>query len=118
MSAITFTMGSGGVPAGHYNVEFLGCEPFESGNQEYGPGFLFKFKVLGGTHDGEETSRITGAKCSPKSALGKLLSAMSGGKLATGAVVNPSDYIGKRFMAIVEETDSGSTRVGSVIPVA
>ena len=42
---------------------------------------------------------------------------VKGGKLTTGQTVNPSDYIGKRFMAIVEETDSGSTRVGSVIAV-
>jgi len=75
------------------------------------------FIVIGGKFDGAETSRFTSAKMTLKSALGKIASGLAGRKLDIGDDFDPANYVGKEYLAIVEETESGSTRVGSLLPV-
>ena len=112
---MSFEMGSGGVPAGHYTVKFTGAEPWKENEEKYGVGTLFRFEVVGGDHDGEETSRITGAKLTPKSALAQILKGLRGNKIERGETVDPSDFTGQRYVAIVKETETGSTRVESIV---
>ena len=110
-----FEMGSGGVPAGQYEVEFVSATPWEEHADKYGPGTLFQFRVVGGDHDGVEVGRITGARLTPKSALAGILTGLRGSKIERGETVDPQDFVGRRYFAIVKETDSGSTRIESIV---
>ena len=111
----TLTMGSGGVPAGAYTVELVAVEPWTENSDKYGDGIVFKFKVLGGEHDGVETSRITGSRLTPKSALKRILMGLKGGDIEVGEKIEPQAFVGRRYMAVVQETDSGSTRVETLL---
>lgn len=101
-----------GLPIGSYAAKFSAVEPFEN---EYGPGVKLIFEVLQGEHQGQTSSRICSAKLSPKSNLYKFLQAFKGGKLEPGEQVDLLSFIGQTGMMVVEQTDSGSTRVGSFI---
>jgi hypothetical protein len=115
MGNMLFEMRSGGVPAGHYTVTFKGAEPWRENVEKYGVGTLFRFEVVGGDHDGEETSRITGSKLTPKSALAQILTGLGGRKIERGETIDPNSFVDQRYFAIVKETESGSTRVESIV---
>ena len=106
-----FTMQNGGVPAGNYQVVFVGAEAFGDASSEYGPGVLLKWRVTTGEHDGAEPRRIVSAKLSPKSNLFKFVSALKGSKPESGEEIDLESFSGTKGMAIVAETESGSTRV-------
>jgi hypothetical protein len=110
-----FTMEASGIPVGSYRVRFETWET--SVHDQYGDRVRFVFTVIGGEHNDAETSRFTSAKMTLKSAMGKIASGLAGHKLDLGEDFDPADYVGKEYLAIVEETESGSTRVGSVLPV-
>ena len=112
---MSFTVKSSGVPVGSYRVRFVRWE--QSTHDEYGERVLFVFVVIGGPENGEETSRFTSAKLTQNTALGKIAFGLAGRKLEKGDDFNPDDYIGQEYLAIVEETKSGSTRVSSLLPV-
>jgi hypothetical protein len=101
-----------GVPAGGYAAEFLGAEAFEN---EFGPGVRLKWKVLDGEHGGAEASRIVSQKLSPKSNLYRFVKSLKGDDITAGEEVDLQSYAGTRGMIVVEETDSGATRVGSFL---
>ena len=105
MSDMKFTMGSAGIPVGSYQAEFIGGEPYRENVEKYGEGVLLKWRVVDGIHNGEETSRITSRKLSPKSALGKLAVAMKGEPIARGEDFDVNEYVGTRGCVLVEETD-------------
>ena len=112
---MSYTMKASGIPIGSYRVRF---ETWETGvHEQYGERVRFVFIVIGGEHAGAETSRFTGAKMTPKSALGKIASGLAGRKLEMGDEFDPKDFVGREYLAIVEETESGSTRVSSLLPV-
>jgi hypothetical protein len=106
-----FVMKSGGIPVGNYQAEFISAEPFEDNNDKYGPGVLLRWRVIGGDHADEETSRIASAKLSPKSALGKLAVQLKGSKIESGERFQFDDFVGVKGLINVEETESGGTRV-------
>jgi len=112
----TLTMKASGVPVGGYEAEFVEWE--QSVHEQFGDRIGFRFRVIGGAHDGTETTRFTGAKLSPKSALAKVLSGLAGQKIEVGDSVDPDKFVGKRYMVVVEETESGATRVESILPTA
>lgn len=114
--SLQFQIESGGstVPTGAFRVKFIGVEDFN--HDEFGDGLRFQFEVIGGDHAGEETSRVTGIRPTPKNALGKMLAGLTGGGLEVGQDVDLEACVGKEFLANVAETKSGSTRVESVIP--
>lgn len=118
--SMQFTMGTGGVPAGTYAARFAGIEPYLENQEKYGPGVSLKFVVIGGDHDGAEASRICSQKLSPKSALAKLAVAIKGAPIAPGESFSFDQYVGVLGTIVVEETDSGSTRVSAFFrsPVA
>lgn len=109
-----FTMGTGGVPVGAYEAEFVGAEPYTENVEKYGPGVLLKWRILDGEeHAGDETSRICSQKMSPKSALGKFAIAIKGSPIATGDTFAFACHVGVTGIVILEETDSGGTRVST-----
>lgn len=110
-----FTMTAGGVPVGSYQGEFIGVEPFEGGSTDYGPAVLLKWRIIGGEHDGSEATRVASKKFSPKSTLAKLAVALKGSAIAPGEAFSFATVVGTRGMLLVEETDSGSTRVSTFI---
>lgn len=101
-----------GVPVGGYAAEFAGAEAFEN---EFGPGVKMKWKILNGDHQGTEATRIVSQKLSPKSNLCKFVKSLKGSDIAAGEVIDLQSYVGVRGMVVVEETDSGATRVGSFL---
>ena len=108
-----FTMqNTTGVPAGPYSAEYIRAEEFEN---DYGPGIKLRFKVLDGEHAGEEATRIVSQKLSPKSNLAKFVRALKGGEIEPGEEVDLQSYVGTRGLVVVEEVDSGATRVASFL---
>ena len=102
-----FTMKASGVPVGGYRAKFVKWE--QSVHEQYGDRICSTFQIVGGQHNGAETSRFTGAKLSPKAALAKILSGLKGSKIEMDENVNPDDYVGKEYMIVIAETDSGAT---------
>ncbi len=114
-----FTVSSAsGVPAGSYNASFAGLEAYTENSEKFGEGVLLKFKISSGEHRGEEASRICSKKFSAKSNLYKFAKAFRGNDLESGESFDFADYIGTKGMVIVEETDSGSTRVATFLKSA
>jgi hypothetical protein len=119
MSSTSFTVSSAsGVPTGSYNATFAGLEKFEENSDKYGEGVLLKFKIVTGEHKGEEASRICSKKFSAKSNLYKFAKALVGRDLISGEAFDFADHIGAKGMIIVEETESGSTRVATFLKSA
>lgn len=114
-----FTVSSAsGVPAGSYNASFAGLDKYEENSDKYGEGVLLKFKILTGELTGEEASRICSKKFSAKSNLYKFAKALRGSDLESGESFDFADFIGAKGMIIVEETESGSTRVATFLKSA
>ena len=107
-----FECKSGGLPAGAYAAEFVGCSKFE-GNEDkgYGPAVKLAFKVLSGPEAGNEGGRICAANLTPKSALGKLAVALKGSAVATGERFSFDAYIGTKGTILVEATDNGGSKI-------
>jgi hypothetical protein len=112
MDGLVWTEASG-VPAGPHTGEFLGVEPFEN---EHGPGVKWRWKVTEGQHAGGIATRITGLKPTPKNSCGKMLVALLGRTPTEGERIDPASYVGKRYLIVVEATQSGGTRVCTVAP--
>ena len=116
-----FTVSAGGstVPIGMYKATFAGVEETPP-HPEYGKGVKFSFKVVGGEHDGEETSVICGVEkpASPKNRLGRVLGGLTGTPVQPGQTVSVEQQVGKTFLIQVELTSAGngSTRVGTIMP--
>ncbi len=113
--SMQFTIEQGGstVPAGAFRAKFTGVEDTE--HEEYGAGFRFVFKVVGGDHDGEDATRITGDRATSKNALGKMLAGITGGGIEVGQQVDIEACVEKEYLINVGETKGGGTRVESVI---
>lgn len=110
-----FLVGSGGLPAGAYQAVFVGAEPYSENVEKYGPGVSLKFRVLAGEHANEEATRICSAKLTPKSSLGKFAVALKGSAVAAGERFNFASYVGTQGTIIVEQTDSGGSRISTFL---
>jgi hypothetical protein len=110
-----FVVSSGSLPVGVYGAEFIGAEPYSENVEKFGPGVSLKFRVKGGQCDGQEVSRICGAKLSQKSALAKFVTAFKGGPVSAGERINLDAYKGVTGTIIVQQTESGSTRIESFL---
>jgi hypothetical protein len=106
-----FVVTSGGLPVGVYACEFIGAEAYNENVEKFGPGVSLKFRVLGGQFDGQEVSRICGAKLSQKSALAKFCVGLKGGPIEAGERVNFDNFKGTRGSVIVQQTENGGTRI-------
>lgn len=110
-----FVMGSGGVPVGSYRAKFVGVEPYTERQEQYGPGLALRFEVLDVEHAGAVATRICSQKMTPKSVLGKLAVAIKGSAIAHGESFSFANYVGVTGSIIVEETDSGGSRVSAFL---
>jgi hypothetical protein len=110
-----FTVGSGGLPAGAYSAQFVGVEPYNENQEKYGPGVSLKFRVTAGEHVNEEASRICSAKMTPKSSLGKFAVALKGSAIAAGEKFNFAQFLGTQGTILVEQTDSGGSRISTFL---
>jgi hypothetical protein len=117
VSEMEFVVTSGGLPVGAYGAEFIGAEPYNENADKFGPGVALKFRVVGGQHDGQEVSRICGAKLSQKSALAKFAVALKGAAIEAGERINFDNFKGARGSIIVQPTESGGTRIESFLKV-
>jgi len=108
-----FVMKAAGVPVGQYRAKFLGYE--SSVHESYGDRVLFTWEIVDGEHVDATVTRYTSARMTPKSALAKIASGLAGHKLEPGDSFAPDDHVGTEYLVIVEETDSGATRVGTCI---
>jgi len=110
-----FTVGSGGLPAGAYSAQFVGAEPYNENEEKYGPGVSLKFRVTAGEHVNEEASRICSAKLTPKSSLGKFAVALKGSAITAGERFNFAQFLGTQGTILVEQTDSGGSRISTFL---
>ena len=108
---MAFVMKAAGVPIGQYRARFSKWE--QSVHEQYGDRLLFEFEIVDGEHAGASSSRFCSAKLTPKSALAKIASGLAGKKLEPGDSFDPDTYVGRTYLIIVEETESGATRVAS-----
>jgi hypothetical protein len=84
--------------------------------KDYGPAVRLIWKILAGPHAGAETSRICSQRLKKRSALGGYVKALRGGKeVEVGEKIDLTDFYGVKGLLVVEETDSGSTRVGTFL---
>ena len=111
-----FECKSGGIPAGAYAAEFIGCEPFEGNvDKGYGPAVKLRFKVLAGVEAGNEGSRICAASLTLKSALGKFAVALKGSPVTAGERFNFDKFIGEKGTILVVPTDNNGTRIDTFL---
>ncbi len=107
-----------GVPVGIYqNAIFEGVEAVPA-NLEKGfkPGWRFKFKIMEGPHAGAIATRIPGGESpTTRNGLGKFLAEMTGIPCTNGVDYDVEPLIGKPFTVVVKQTDSGGTRVDTVM---
>lgn len=112
---MAFTIRSFDCPAGVYKAIFQGLE--EMTHAEYGAGLRFDFEISDGPHQGKRSSRITSADPTPRNAAGRMLADLAGVVPANGVSVDPAQFVGREYMIVVRENDSGRTRVESLCPV-
>jgi hypothetical protein len=109
------TAGGSSVPAGMYRATFDRVE--ESSHEEFGSGVKWVFKVTEGAHSGEEASRITGDRPTPKNAAGRMISGLSGQAAKPGVRVTLEACVGREFLIQVADAPGGSgTRIETVMP--
>ena len=112
------TVSSGGVPIGNYTGAFAGVEAQpENKEKGYGAGLRWKFNIDAGPQAGQTASRVTGQSPTPKNSCGKMLSGLLGRGLKEGEQIDPDQFLGKRFMIVVEAGQGGGTRIGAVVPM-
>ena len=100
------------VPVGSYPAEFVGWEPFEENKEMYGPAVALKWRITGGECEDKVAWRIVSRKTSAKTNLFKFVTALKGAKPGKGEEICLEDFVGVKGQIIVEEAESGGTRVG------
>ena len=106
---------SGGVPPGRYATIL---EAIETMTNRYGPGLLSRFRVTDGEFAGRYVTRATGCTLTPENALGKLVRGLAGRDPQIGEVIDLEQFKGRPFIADVEATESGHSRVAAVWPIS
>jgi hypothetical protein len=111
-----FTATSGGVPADIYEVEFANIEPFESdAGAQFGPAVTLSFRIVSGEYEDQIASRICSQKFSPKAALRQFAEAICGHELSPNEQFDFTDHFGVAGRAVVQEIESGATRVDAFV---
>jgi hypothetical protein len=105
------TVGADSAPPGSYQAEFKGWERFDENEDKFGPGISLKFLISQGEQKDKVVTRIVSQKTGPKSNLFKFLTALKGAKPEAGEEIRIDDFCGVKGQVIVEETESGATRV-------
>ena len=105
----TLTVEKGGyepLPVGNYHATFEGLEELET---QRGKAYRWCFKIA----NGQTASELSDAETPPtvKNKTGRFLCALAKANLEKGVQVNPSDYIGKKYLLIVESKDANDTKI-------
>ncbi len=115
MSVLTITNNC--LPVGAYRVQFVGMEL--TNHAEYGEGSRWTFIVTEGPFKGREVYRTTKCEPTPKNSCGRLLASLAGKKPSDGLEIDPEDFVGQTYNAIITESQGGdSTRVDAITPDA
>jgi hypothetical protein len=101
------------VPSATYSVTLDKVERAHS--EKYGPGVRWVFIIAEGEFAGRKVARITGDTPSPRNAAGKLLGGMVGRPLQAEEVVDIDSLLHRRYIALVAETETGSSRVEAIL---
>ncbi len=114
--AFLIEVGQGGAPVGVHAAQFVRAEHYESEDRpDLPPAIKLSWKILAGAHDGAEASRIVSTKTGPKANLPKFLKAFAGRDVQAGEQIDLESFYGLRGSVVVEETDSGGTRVATFL---
>lgn len=111
-ASLDFSMGSGGPPADKYTATFDGV--VGSNHEMWGAGLRWEFVICKGPLKGETASRTTKPRPTAKNSCGRMIRDLLGRKVEAGESVSVADLVGCKFKIVVEETDSGSTRIERV----
>jgi hypothetical protein len=106
-----FTIKSKDCPAGIHKAAFVGAE--RTTHAEYGDGLKFEFEVVEGPHKGMRAFRYTSADPTPRNAAGRLMADLANVTAANGVSIDLDACVGKEYMIVVREGESGRTRVES-----
>lgn len=113
-----FAVSNAAVPPGTYPARFECAEPFEDRQRLYGPGVKLKFRIASGDYDGDEVCRIVSPRCTPRSNLYGFAQALAGRDLVDGETVDFATFSGVSGLVVVEQTESGATRVEKFLRAA
>jgi hypothetical protein len=116
------------VPAGTYEVEFVGVEdrkPFDGpgkyGRQDTSPRLGWLFRIISGPLAGQVIEQGTGSHLVPKSRLLALLTMMLGRRLAPGDEIDPDALKGRRYQltwSINPDSPEGRCHITGLTPLA
>ena len=116
------------VPAGTYDVQFVGTEeakPFDGpsryGRTNNGPRLLWRFRITAGPLTGKDLVQFTGNEIVQKSGLLRLLTMMLGRPLRKGERIDPDTMKGFRFRAawaINPDSEAGRCHIASLSPIS
>ncbi len=116
------------LPAGWYNVQFVGTEErpdmISTGNYGKPAGLAtsrqaWVFEVIDGPHRGERIPQETGTVATLKSAALKMLTGLHGGPMPLGQRVNTDSYVGRRYrLKVAPNPDSpkGNLHIADIEP--
>lgn len=103
------------VPPGTYIGKFTGTESTE--HPEFNEGLRWAFQIVEGPFTGWDVFRTTKPTPKKRTNCGKFLASLAGTTPAMGLDVQTDDYIGHRYVLIVDFGQDGeSTRVESFFP--
>lgn len=103
------------VPSGSYSATFSAIESYLGNVEQYGEGVQLRFQINSGDYKGQEASRICSRTFSQKSNLFQFAKALHGRDLTGGDNFDFADHIGAKGLIVVEETESGATRVATFL---
>jgi len=114
--AFVINVSAGGLPVGAYPARFMRAEHYTSEERtDLPPGFKLVWQVLSGDFEGQEASRIVSQKTGPKANLPKFLKSFLGRPPERGEDIDLESFYGQTGTIVVEETESGATRVASFL---
>ncbi|MBA2117330.1 hypothetical protein [Bremerella alba] len=100
------------VHAGMYHALFKGLEALET---DYGKAYRWSFLIVGGEYDGKYITELSDNEKAPstQNKTGRFLCALAKRNIEKGVQVNPSDYVDKKYMLIVEPhlKKAGETKI-------
>jgi hypothetical protein len=109
--AMGFTIRSNDCPAGIHKARFNGCE--KTTHVEYGDGLKFEWEISEGKHEGVRAYRYTSAIPTPRNAAGRIMADLAGVTAANNVSIDLDECVGRTYMIVVKESESGRTRVES-----
>jgi hypothetical protein len=107
---------SEGLPVGTYAAEFVRGESYTNEERsDLPPAVKLVWRVLAGKYEGSEGTRICSLKYGSKAALPKFLRSVMGRDPEPGEAIDLTQFAGVNGTIVVEETDSGGTRVSAFL---